>query len=81
MDVHSGNDYRVATLSKSCLTTTEINMQSLESIGQFKLTKTDSYPCRTDVRTDPNYRKAFKRYVYLGVSYIRIHTQCFNLIL
>ena len=32
---HSGNDYRVATLSKSYLTTTGITMQSLKSIGQF----------------------------------------------
>ena len=32
---HSGNDYRVATLSKSYQATTEITMQSLESIGQF----------------------------------------------
>ena len=32
---HSGNGYRVATLSKSYLTTTGITMQSLESIGQF----------------------------------------------
>ena len=31
---HSGNDYRVPTLSKSYLTTTGI-MQSLKSIGQF----------------------------------------------
>ena len=32
---HSGNDYRVATLSKSYQTTTGITMQSLKSIGQF----------------------------------------------
>ena len=32
---HSGNDYRVATLSKSYLITTGITMQSLKSIGQF----------------------------------------------
>ena len=32
---HSGNDYRVATLSESYLTTTGITMQSLKSIGQF----------------------------------------------
>ena len=32
---HSGNDYRVATLSKSSLTTTEITMQSLKSMEQF----------------------------------------------
>ena len=32
---HSGNDYRVARLSKSYLTTTGITMQSLKSIGQF----------------------------------------------
>ena len=32
---HSGNDYRVALLSKSYLTTTEITMQSLKSMGQF----------------------------------------------
>ena len=31
----SGNDYSVATLSKSDLTTTEIPMQSLKSIKQF----------------------------------------------
>ena len=39
---HSGDDYRVATLSKLYLTTKGIAMQSLESIGQsnlFKLTK------------------------------------------
>ena len=38
MDVlyrHSDNDYGVATLSKSHLTTTGITMQSLKSIGQF----------------------------------------------
>ena len=32
---HSGNAYRVATLSKLYLTTTGITMQSLKSIGQF----------------------------------------------
>ena len=32
-DGHSGNDYRVVTLSKLYLTTTEITMQSLKSIG------------------------------------------------
>ena len=32
---HSGNDYRVATLSKLYLTTIGIIMQNLESIGQF----------------------------------------------
>ena len=32
---HFGNDYRVATLSKSYLTTKGITMQSLKSIGQF----------------------------------------------
>ena len=36
MDVgHSSNDNRVATLSKSYLTTTGITMQSLKLIGQF----------------------------------------------
>ena len=32
---HSGNDFRVATLSKSNLTTTEITIQSLKLIGQL----------------------------------------------
>ena len=32
---HFGDDYRVAMLSKSYLTTTGIIMQSLKSIGQF----------------------------------------------
>ena len=32
---NSGNKYRVATLSKSYITTTGITMQSLKSIGQF----------------------------------------------
>ncbi len=32
---HSGEDYRVATLSKLYLTTTGITMQNLKSIGQF----------------------------------------------
>ena len=32
---HFGNGYRVATLFKSYLTTTEISMQSLKLIGQF----------------------------------------------
>ena len=31
----SGNDYRVAVLSKSYLTVVEISMKSLRSIGQF----------------------------------------------
>ncbi len=31
----SGNDYRVAALSKSYLTVKGISMQSLKSIGQF----------------------------------------------
>ena len=32
---HSGNDYRVATLSNLYLTSTGITIQSLKSIGQF----------------------------------------------
>ena len=32
---HFGNDYRVATLSKSYLTTKGITMQNLKSKGQF----------------------------------------------
>ena len=32
---HFGNDYRVATLSKSYLTIKGITMQNLKSIGQF----------------------------------------------
>ena len=35
MDGHSGNDYEVATLSKSYSTVTGIIKQSLKSIGQF----------------------------------------------
>ena len=35
MDGFSGNDYRVAALSKLYLTVIGINMQSLKSIGQF----------------------------------------------
>ena len=31
---HSGDDYKVATLSQSYLTTTGITMLSLKSIGQ-----------------------------------------------
>ena len=32
---HSWNDYRFAMLSKSYITTTEITILSLKSIGQF----------------------------------------------
>ena len=32
---HSGNDNRVAMISKSYLTTTGITVQSLKSIGQY----------------------------------------------
>ena len=32
---HFDNDYRVAIIAKSYLTTTGITMQSLKSIGQF----------------------------------------------
>ena len=51
---HSCNDYSVATLSKSYLTTTEITKQSLKSIGQFKhvFINNKSYPSVTDGRTD-----------------------------
>ena len=34
-DIDSGQDYRIATLSKSYLIVTGINMQGLKSIGQF----------------------------------------------
>ena len=51
---HAGNDYRVATLSKSYLTTTGITMQILKSMGQFLMKKLSVL----DVRTYPNYRKA-----------------------
>ena len=38
MDVNdSGNDYRVASLSKSFLTATGITMQGLKSIGQLTI--------------------------------------------
>ena len=63
MDVYglSGYDYRVAALSKSYLTVIGISIQSLNSIGNsnlFKITKRANCNGRTDVRTDPNYRKA-----------------------
>ena len=35
LDGRSGNNYRVATLSKSYLTVKRITMQNLKSIGQF----------------------------------------------
>ena len=35
LDAHSGNDYRVAALTKSYLTASGIIIQSLKLIGQF----------------------------------------------
>ncbi len=62
MDGYSGKAYRVATLSKSYITSTGIIMQSLKQVNSNmpKLTKKLTV---TDGRTDPNYRKAslFKR--------------------
>ena len=55
----SGNDYRVATLSKSYLTVIGIIMQSLDNSNMSKLTKrANRLALRTYERTFTNHEKA-----------------------
>ena len=42
---HSGNDYRVATLFRSYLTTTGITNPSLKTIGQFQHVSINELSC------------------------------------